>query len=584
MIDSAAERRERCLNRSILNKIQYLYDNQIEVINDLTTGGIDDALSAEQGKVLAESIEDAVKTVNNVAPDENGNVDVIVNTVVSAADVTFSPTSSVISTDVQSAIEEVDSATEASANKQNSLATDGTGTKFPTVDAVNGIIKQTTGTSETDVMSQKAVTDELALKEATANKQNSLATDGTGTKFPTVDAVNGIIKQTTGTSETDVMSQKAVTTIADLVPALQPLQTVANRNQYYPIIENNEGLIVGKHQTAYWNGSAWVGDSSFGIGKSALQSNTGAYSNGVGAYALQNNTGATANGVGAYALQSNTGTYSNGVGHYALQSNKGVYSNGVGYYALQSNTGAYSNGVGSLALQNNTGAYSNGLGTNALQSNTGANSSGMGSLALLNNTGANANGVGNYALVYNQKTNNSAFGHNAYSAFLDNAAGNKTADSTAVDITLERITITAHGFGATNTIVNIKYASTTGTAVGGLAVGTVYQVKIIDANTIEFVTGAVKRNLTSQGTGTHTFTPQFAYENTTCLGANTQPNKDNQVVLGDTAVDTVKMGGTARTIASATATGVKGEWCWDADYIYVCIATNTWKRIALTTW
>ena len=32
---------------------------------------------------------------------------------------------------------------------------------------------------------------ELALKELKANKQNSLTTDGTGTKFPTVDAVNG---------------------------------------------------------------------------------------------------------------------------------------------------------------------------------------------------------------------------------------------------------------------------------------------------------------------------------------------------------------------------------------------------------
>ena len=51
-------------------------------------------------------------------------------------------------------------------------------------------VKQTTGTSTTDVMSQKAVTDELALKEATANKQNSLTADETGTKFPTVDAVN----------------------------------------------------------------------------------------------------------------------------------------------------------------------------------------------------------------------------------------------------------------------------------------------------------------------------------------------------------------------------------------------------------
>ena len=38
------------------------------------------------------------------------------------------------------------------------------------------------------------------------------------------------------------------------------------------------------------------------------------------------------------------------------------------------------------------------------------------------------------------------------------------------------------------------------------------------------------------------------------------------------------------TPASATATGTAGDMAWDASYIYVCIATNTWKRTALTTW
>ena len=36
--------------------------------------------------------------------------------------------------------------------------------------------------------------------------------------------------------------------------------------------------------------------------------------------------------------------------------------------------------------------------------------------------------------------------------------------------------------------------------------------------------------------------------------------------------------------ASATATGVVGEIRIDASYIYICTATNTWKRSALTTW
>jgi hypothetical protein len=42
--------------------------------------------------------------------------------------------------------------------------------------------------------------------------------------------------------------------------------------------------------------------------------------------------------------------------------------------------------------------------------------------------------------------------------------------------------------------------------------------------------------------------------------------------------------GTAKTPASASATGTAGEIAWDANYIYVCTATNTWKRSAIATW
>ena len=41
---------------------------------------------------------------------------------------------------------------------------------------------------------------------------------------------------------------------------------------------------------------------------------------------------------------------------------------------------------------------------------------------------------------------------------------------------------------------------------------------------------------------------------------------------------------TAKTPSSASDTGTAGEICWDADYIYVCTATNTWKRTAIATW
>jgi hypothetical protein len=38
------------------------------------------------------------------------------------------------------------------------------------------------------------------------------------------------------------------------------------------------------------------------------------------------------------------------------------------------------------------------------------------------------------------------------------------------------------------------------------------------------------------------------------------------------------------TPASATATGYVGTVVWDSSYIYVCVATNTWKRAAISTW
>ena len=49
------------------------------------------------------------------------------------------------------------------------------------------------------------------------------------------------------------------------------------------------------------------------------------------------------------------------------------------------------------------------------------------------------------------------------------------------------------------------------------------------------------------------------------------------------AADTMRLD-TARTPASAIAAGNAGEICWDALYVYTCIAANTWRRVAHATW
>lgn len=64
-----------------------------------------------------------------------------------------------------------------------------------------------------------------------------------------------------------------------------------------------------------------------------------------------------------------------------------------------------------------------------------------------------------------------------------------------------------------------------------------------------------------------------------CVGIGTS----SPSALLDNAGDTYRQR-TARTPASASDAGNAGDICWDSGNIYVCVATNTWKRAALSTW
>jgi hypothetical protein len=60
-------------------------------------------------------------------------------------------------------------------------------------------------------------------------------------------------------------------------------------------------------------------------------------------------------------------------------------------------------------------------------------------------------------------------------------------------------------------------------------------------------------------------------------------NSDSGGALFQVNGDRIRVG-TAKTPATSGATGTTGEIAWDADYIYVCTATDTWKRTAISTW
>ena len=61
-------------------------------------------------------------------------------------------------------------------------------------------------------------------------------------------------------------------------------------------------------------------------------------------------------------------------------------------------------------------------------------------------------------------------------------------------------------------------------------------------------------------------------------------NLDQILINGDLTVTNKFLLTYSSTPTSATATGTLGEIRLDANYIYICTATNTWKRIAISTW
>lgn len=58
----------------------------------------------------------------------------------------------------------------------------------------------------------------------------------------------------------------------------------------------------------------------------------------------------------------------------------------------------------------------------------------------------------------------------------------------------------------------------------------------------------------------------------------------NAVFTQNTTVKALYYSNTTNTPANSSATGVRGEVRVDSDYVYVCVANNTWKRSALSTW
>jgi hypothetical protein len=68
------------------------------------------------------------------------------------------------------------------------------------------------------------------------------------------------------------------------------------------------------------------------------------------------------------------------------------------------------------------------------------------------------------------------------------------------------------------------------------------------------------------------------------IGSRIDSVNDTQVTYNFTVSSIVGTIADVTAPTSATSNGVAGQIATDANYIYVCTATNTWKRAAIATW
>jgi hypothetical protein len=77
---------------------------------------------------------------------------------------------------------------------------------------------------------------------------------------------------------------------------------------------------------------------------------------------------------------------------------------------------------------------------------------------------------------------------------------------------------------------------------------------------------------------------KLTVEGTALINTNTDNTVDKLQVNGSILSTQFKLSALNTAPATASSTGTLGEIRIDANYIYICTATNTWKRVAIATW
>jgi hypothetical protein len=429
--------------------------------------------------------------------------------------------------------------------------------------------------------------------------------------------VQALQDNTTGTQNTAVGTQS------------QSTATTAGSNT--SLGYNTLNVNTGSFNTAVGAGAmefntTGTGNSAFGI--VALRNNT----TGSGNMAFGNNTletivtGSNNIAIGADAMKNATGGNNQiGIGANSLKANTSGSGNlALGANALEFNTTGLNNQAqGEGALRYQTTAIANtAIGNISGNITTGGFNTFVGAATMINNVTGNTNTIIGQQAGVNTSDNVATLGTIVPGSGYTDATytnvnlisdGTTPVGPTPLPATIvvsggavTSVTLTGFKGGVTTSTVLIILASS---APVGLDTGSGFSVPVATINT----TG-VGNVMIGRRAGQNAFTSDRNVYIGLESGQNSNGGTDNvflgyrsgksetgsnklyiensdsatPLIYGEFDTNNVKINGdlqlTTKTPASASDTGITGTIAWDADYIYICTATNTWKRVAISTW
>lgn len=246
-----------------------------------------------------------------------------------------------------------------------------------------------------------------------------------------------------------------------------------------------------------------------------------------------------------------------------------IYKSGQKYFDVTNNSNV---GIGRNTLDAvGTGTYNVGLGYSSMYNNTGNENIAIGNAAITANRDGSWNiGIGTRSL-YAHKTgyNNIALGY--YSLTGDTSGYNNVA--------IGYISLSANKNGFNNTSIGALSLISTVTGNSNIALGA-YSGRYNTFNNRLFINSLDRGNILGDSTKSIIYGIQDA------LASNQRLyfNAGKTFASGDFTASKYYLSSLNTAPSSSTDTGTTGEMRITSDYIYVCTATNTWKRVAISTW